>query len=80
MKKILMVASSGGHLEEALALKPLKEKYQTVLVTEKTDYKVNYWQDTMYLMPQVNRKRIQKLDHVFSQFFQNVMDYFERET
>ena len=33
MKKILMVASSGGHLEEALALKPLKEKYQTVLVT-----------------------------------------------
>lgn len=69
MKKILMVASSGGHLEEALALKPLKEKYQTVLVTEKTDYKVNYWQDTMYLMPQVNRKEFKSLIMYFLSFF-----------
>lgn len=57
-KKILMVASSGGHLEEILALKPLKEKYDTVLITEKTDYKVNCWQNKLYLMPQVNRREL----------------------
>ena len=55
-KKILMAASSGGHLEEALALKAVKERYDTVLITEKTDYQVNFWQDNTYLMPQVNRK------------------------
>lgn len=60
-KKILMVASSGGHLEEALALKALQERYDTVLITEKTDYQVNFWQDRTYLMPQVNRKEIKSL-------------------
>ena len=60
-KKILIVASSGGHLEEALALRKLKEYYDTVLITERTDYKVNCWQDTIYLMPQVNRKELKSL-------------------
>ena len=60
-KKILMAASSGGHLEEILALKKLKDYYETVLITEKTDYKVNCWQDKTYLMPQVNRRNIKSL-------------------
>lgn len=72
MKKILMVASSGGHLEEALALKPLKEKYNTVLITEKTNYKVNYWQDSLYLMPQVNRKEIKSLLQYFFCIFKTI--------
>lgn len=60
-KKILMAASSGGHLEEILALKNLKERYDTVLITEKTDYQVKCWQDKMYLMPQVNRRELKSL-------------------
>ncbi len=60
-KKILMAASSGGHLEEILALKGLKERYETALITEKTDYKVNFWPDRVYLMPQVNRKSLKSL-------------------
>ena len=36
--KIVFAASSGGHYEQLLMLKPLMEKYESVLVTEKTDY------------------------------------------
>ena len=68
-KKILMAASSGGHLEEALALRKLKEYYDTVLITEKTDYKVNCWQDTVYFMPQVNRKELKSLIRYVGCFF-----------
>ena len=58
MKRLLMAASSGGHLEEVLALKPLKDKYETILLTEKTDYSVRFWQDRIYLLPQMNRREI----------------------
>ena len=68
-KKILMAASSGGHLEEALALKALRERYDTALITEKTEYKVNCWQDTVYLMPQVNRKELKSLIQYVGIFF-----------
>lgn len=61
MKKILFAASSGGHLEEVLALRQLGEEYETVLITEKTEYAVNFWQDKVYLMPQVNRKELKSL-------------------
>lgn len=37
-KKILLVASGGGHFEELKALKPLLSKYDGIVVTEKTDY------------------------------------------
>ena len=57
MKKVLIAASSGGHLEEAMALKPLKDYYQTVLITEKTEYGFQPWQDRCYLMPQLNRRK-----------------------
>ena len=33
--KIVFAASSGGHLEQLLMLKPLMEKYDSILVTEK---------------------------------------------
>ena len=68
-KKILMAASSGGHLEEILALRALEERYDTVLITEKTEYQVNFWQDTVYLMPQVNRKRLRSWLDYLSVFF-----------
>ncbi len=50
MKKVLFVSSTGGHLSELLQLKPLFEKYDYHLITEKTkstiklknNYKVNY--------------------------------------
>lgn len=60
-KKILLAASSGGHLEEILALKPLQDRYETVLLTEETQYSVSFWQERTYLLPQVNRREIRSL-------------------
>lgn len=68
-KKILMAASSGGHLEEVLALKELKDHYDAVLITEKTDYQVSFWQDRTYLMPQVNRREFKSLVQYVGIFF-----------
>lgn len=50
MKKVLFIASTGGHLSELMQLKELFNKYDYHLITEKTDstiglknkYKVDY--------------------------------------
>lgn len=57
MKKICFIASSGGHLEQLMMLKPLMEKYNTFIVTEETDYYVNFDKKTYYLN-QMNRHEI----------------------
>lgn len=36
MKRVLFIASTGGHLSELFQLKPLFEKYKSYLITEKT--------------------------------------------
>lgn len=55
-KKICFAASSGGHFEQLLMLKPLMEKYNSFVVTEKTFYKTTIKGEKMYYMHQVNRK------------------------
>lgn len=57
-KKICFAASSGGHLEQILMLKPLMDKYDSFLVTEKTAYKSDIKGIRMYYMHQVNRKEL----------------------
>lgn len=54
--KICFVSSSGGHLEQILMLKPLMEKYDSFLITEKTSYKVNVEIKKLYYLIQINRK------------------------
>lgn len=54
--KIVFAASSGGHYEQLLMLKPLMEKYESVLVTEKTDYSAGNTGIKTYYMCQINRK------------------------
>jgi len=43
-RKLLFVSASGGHLEQLYMLKPLMEKYPSVIVSEKTEVnsKVDY--------------------------------------
>ena len=36
MKKVMFVSSCGGHLSELLQFEPLFKKYETMIVTEKT--------------------------------------------
>ena len=54
-KKICYVASAGGHLEEILGLEPLRHDYESILITEKTNFKPDVWQNEVYTVPAVNR-------------------------
>ena len=56
--KIIFAASSGGHFEQLLMLKPLMEKYESVLVTEKTGYGAGKLDVKTYYVKQINRKEL----------------------
>lgn len=55
MKKICFIASSGGHFEQIMMLKTLMEKYDSFVVTEKTNYSVSNDSLPFYYLKQVNR-------------------------
>lgn len=55
-KKLCFVSSSGGHFEQISMLKPLMEKYECCVVTEKTEYLSEIQGQEMYYLHQVNRK------------------------
>ena len=55
-KKICFAASSGGHYEQLMMLKPLMEKYDSFVITEKTDYSAKAKGEKTYYMNQVNRR------------------------
>ena len=56
--KICFAASSGGHYEQLMMLKPLMSKYSSFIVTEETLYKSMKDNLKIYYMKQVNRKEI----------------------
>lgn len=56
--RICFAASSGGHFEQIVMLKPLMEKYRGCVVTEKTHYKSTVKDQKMYYLHQVNRKEL----------------------
>ena len=65
MKKVLFIASTGGHLSELLQLKSLFKKYNTYLITEKT-------KSTIGLRAQFNKVNYLVYgtkDHKFSYIF-----------
>ena len=55
-KRICFAASSGGHFEQLMMLKPLMKKYDSFVVTEETSYKANVKGQRIYYVKQVNRK------------------------
>ena len=55
-KKICYIASTGGHFEQLMRLKPLMEKYPGFVVTEKTSYQPPTEDEKLYFIRQVNRK------------------------
>jgi len=56
MKKICFAASSGGHFEQLLMLRPLMDQYDSFILTEKTGYAVQPDGRRTYYLSQVNRK------------------------
>lgn len=55
-KKICFASSSGGHFEQLMMLKSLMEKYESFIVTEKTNYAINIKGIKTYYLLQVNRE------------------------
>jgi len=56
MKKICLIASSGGHFEQLMMLKPLKKNNDIFIITEKTKYLICDEEIKKYYLCQVNRK------------------------
>ena len=52
--KVCFAASSGGHLEQLLALRPLMERYDSFILTERTAYEAKLPVGSRYVR-QVNR-------------------------
>lgn len=55
-QKVCFAASSGGHLEQLMMLRPLMERYDSFIVTEKTKYQPDLKGVRAYRLPQVNRR------------------------
>lgn len=56
MKKICFIASSGGHFEQLMMLKPLMDSYDSIIVTEKTNYSALKDNKNIYYLTQINRR------------------------
>lgn len=56
MKKICFAASTGGHFEQLMMLKPLMDKYDSIIVTERSLYSVENKDVKTYYLNQINRK------------------------
>ena len=70
--KIIFAASSGGHLEQLLMLKPLMETYDSVFVTEKTEYNVGKTDVKTYYLSQINRKELLFLPKLIGNSFRSM--------
>ena len=56
-KKLCFSASSGGHFEQILMLKPLMDQYDSFIMTEKTAYTTPVENQKIYYLHQTNRKK-----------------------
>lgn len=74
-KKICFAASSGGHFEQLMMLRPLMEKYDSFVITEKTSYKAKIKGQNMYYMKQVNRKEKTFFPRMISNTFRALKIY-----
>ena len=62
--KICFIASSGGHFEQVMMLKPLMDKYESFIVTEKTKYSISTKNIRSYFLNQVNRSEIKVIYNI----------------
>lgn len=73
--KICFAASSGGHYEQLLMLKPLMEKYDSFILAEKTLYGAEVKGEKTYYLKQVNRKEASFLPRMIYNGFKSLSIY-----
>ena len=74
--KICFAASSGGHFDQLMMLRPLMEQHDSFVVTEKTAYETNVQGIKTYYMIQVNREEINCLLKLLVNTFKSLRLYF----
>ena len=74
--KVCFAASSGGHYEQLTMLKPLMQKYDSFVVTEKTGYSTEIEGEKMYYMEQVNRKESTFIPRMIVNLLRSMKIYF----
>lgn len=74
--KICFAASSGGHFEQLMMLRPLMEKHESILVTEKTAYATDIKGIKTYYMLQVNREEAGCFLKLMVNVFRSLRIYF----
>lgn len=72
MKKICFAASTGGHFEQIMMLKPLMEKYDSFVVTEETSYSVVRDDIKIYYLKQVNRNERNVVSRMIFNLFKSL--------
>lgn len=78
-KKICFAASSGGHFEQLLMLKPLMEKYDSFVVTEKTQYESKVNRQKLYYLHQVNRKEKKCILYMFINILKSIIIFIKEK-
>ena len=73
--KICFAASSGGHYEQLLMLKPLMERYDSFIITEATEYVTRPQDAKIYYMKQVNRKEVSFLPKMIANTMKSLKIY-----
>lgn len=77
--KICFAASSGGHYEQLLMLKPLMEKYDSFVITEETLYKTRIKGEKMYYLKQVNRKEKAFIPNMIDNTFHSLKIFYKEK-
>lgn len=77
--KICFAASTGGHYEQLMMLKPLMEKYDSFVVTEKTEYSAKARNEKTYFMKQVNRREKDFLLKMLINVFLSIKIFFKEK-
>lgn len=79
-KKICFASSTGGHFEQLMMLKPLMEKYDSFILTEKTTYSVSKNNNIKtYYLTQVNRKEILFPIKILINFFKSLIIFLKEK-
>lgn len=78
-KKLCFAASSGGHFEQIAMLNPLMKKYESFIVTEKTQYEASLDGEQIYYIQQVNRNEVLFLFRMTVNTFKSMRLFFKEK-
>lgn len=77
--KICFAASSGGHYEQLMMLKPIMKKYNGFIITEKTLYNTKVDDINYYYMKQVNRKELMCIPKMVLNFIKSIKIFIKEK-